>query len=153
VTLYRAIELYKEHERVREQGRKISHAHVVNTIFRIDMAKQAIADGPLSQLKAMDIERWVAHWTGRPLGKSGKPISADPASGLARCIRHFLDFCDAKELWTPCRRWTDAFKGTSAKKLRTDIEVKARGRGGACASSSAATRCGARARRPVKCDV
>jgi hypothetical protein len=124
IWLYAAIEMYKDSERLRERCNDTSHENAKNNIFRIEWSKEGISDRPLHELRTVSVlKAWRGHFTARPISKRyGKPIAPSSASGVCQAIRHFLDWCDAEQLWKPCHRWRDAFKGISVKKLSTSVE-------------------------------
>jgi hypothetical protein len=121
--LYAVMELYKKAETQREKSKKISHCHAANNIYRIEWSKEGLSDRPMRPILLRELKEWVNHFASRPMSTTtSKPISAYTASGIIRCIGHFLDFADAEGYWTPCHRWKDAFKKTHPKRLMTPLE-------------------------------
>ena len=126
LTVHEAIKKFLEAEELRVRANQIGRDHYVTRRDFMNHAKAAIAqDVMLISLTLSDLKRWTSHFMSRPVSlHTKKSISANYASGVVKAIRSFVDWCDAEGHFFAPRRWTDAFKGASAKKLMTLMEKK-----------------------------
>jgi integrase len=125
LTVHRAIDQFIEAEKVRVKAKMISIGHYKTRFDYMTHAKTGIVNRFLVSLTLADLKGWTAHFASRPVSeRTKKPISASYATGTIKAIRSFIDWADAEGHYVAPRRWTDAFKGFSMKKLRTPRERK-----------------------------
>lgn len=100
--------------------------HIINTIERINRARDAVKDMPLDALRQKQIEDWLAGIRNLPSKQTGRPLSATTIRNLATAVKAGLAKFSKWEWWQPPPDWRDAFKGYTIKKLSTTSERRKR---------------------------
>jgi hypothetical protein len=129
LTIYQAIENFKEFHEHRAIAGEISWDQYESIQWRIDKAREGLPDGPLNSLGRDQLTAARQYFTSRPVSNStGRAMAVQTVVNVVKGLRKFITWIIRATEWVPPKFWEDTLK-FNAKKLRNPQEKRARAKG------------------------